>query len=215
MKNILIPKKIKFNKKRFGSEYDGGYIFAETPISNQKIYGFGVNNDISCEVDLNSYFGGDVNLYDGTCDFYGGLPKKFTYNKINVTSENINSIIDLSSNCIVKMDIEYSEYECIAALNSEILNNIEQFIIEFHMHNEFYLKLFYESIIKLQQTHKIFHLHGNNDGWYINEIPSVFEISFLNKKLCDIEEIDYGPYPNSILDRVNNKNWPDMNFKWW
>jgi hypothetical protein len=218
MRDILIPKKIKFEKARFGSKFDGGYIFAKTDLIDYKIFGFGVNNDISCEVSLNDYFKGTVDLFDGTCDFNYKLPLNFSYNKINIDKNNINEILKCDKPIILKMDIEGYEYECLSNLNDEILNNIHQIGVEFHLWNEsgYSMEEFYKIILKIQKTHKIFHIHGNNNfGIYRDSIPHLLELSFINKKLCDLNDNDNGEYPVLNLDFPNVPHKEELYFKWW
>jgi len=214
MKNLLIPQKIIFEKQRFGNNHDGDYVFAKTPIKNQKIYGFGVDNDISCEIDLQKYFSGTVDLFDGTCEFNSNLPLGFTYNKLNITKENINSILNLTSPIILKMDIEGYEFECLSSIEENVLQNIEQLIVEFHLHN-FNIDYFYNIVFNLNKTHKIFHIHGNNCCGLLNEIPAVVELSFINKKLCNLTENDNNLYPDPKLDFKNLNDRDELFFKWW
>jgi hypothetical protein len=218
MRDILIPKNIKFEKARFGSKSDGGYIFAKTNLIDYKIFGFGVNNDISCEVSLNEYFKGTVDLFDGSCDFNATLPPNFIYNKININKNNINEILKCDKPIILKMDIEGYEYECLSNLNNKILNNLHQIVVEFHLWDGigYSMDEFYKIILKIQETHKIFHIHGNNnDGIYKDSIPKLLELSFINKKLCDLNDNDNGKYPILNLDFPNNPFKEELHFMWW
>lgn len=227
MRDLVIPKKIKFEKSRFGRNCDGGYIFAKTPLRNQKVFGFGVSNDISCESDLFNYFKTSVNLFDGTCDFPGVLPENFTYNKENISGENINRILKIDNPIILKMDIEGYEFPSLLSIEDSVLENIEQMVVEFHLAPDIapiancnsldeLLDKFFEIIKKIQKTHKIFHIHGNNFvGLLSNSIPIVVELSFINKKICDIDEIDDGNYPDPNLDYRNTDFNPELVFKWW
>jgi len=223
MRDLLIPRKISYEKVRFGNKGDGGYIFAKTPVTNQKIHGFGVFNDISCEVDMKNYFGGEVDVYDGEEDFRGELPEGFKYHKMFITGDNINQIVNNGLPSIVKMDIEGWEFDCINKMTDDTLKNIEQFIVEFHLNDE-RLPYFYALIHKLLKTHKIFHIHGNNCcGVFADSVPRIVELSFINRNLCNIDEIDNGEYPVPGLDYKNidyspldhSLGWPELLFKWW
>lgn len=218
MRDILIPKKTKFEKFRFGPNFDGGYIFAKTDLIDYKIFGFGVNNDISCEVALNNYFKSSVDLFDGTCEFNYKLPSNFTYNKVNINKNNINEILKNDKPIILKMDIEGYEYECLSNLKEEILNNIHQIGVEFHLWDGsgYTMEEFYKIILKIQKTHKIFHIHGNNNaGLYKDSIPQLLELSFINKNLCNINNTDYSEYPVLNLDFPNRPFEKELYFKWW
>jgi hypothetical protein len=215
MKNLLIPKKCIFKKARFGPTRDGGYIFAKTNLKNQKIYGFGVGNEIDCEIDLHEYFKGPVNLFDGTCDYNNILPNNFTYNKVNITKDNINNLLKNDTNIIVKMDIEGSEFECLHSIESSILNNIEQLVIEFHLGYS-NINFFYSILQKIDQTHKVIHIHGNNCcGLNAVGLPNVLEVSYINKNICNLDENDTTNIPVMDLDYKNLDYHDELNFQWW
>ena len=110
LKNILIPKKIKFEKVRFGRNGDGGYIFAKPEPTGQSIFGFGVANDISCEIALNSYFGGKVELFESE-ETSVSLPQDFILHKKFVNGSDMADILKSDENIIIKMDIEGFEIE--------------------------------------------------------------------------------------------------------
>lgn len=78
---------------------------------------------------------------------------------------------------------------------------------------------------KLNKTHYIIHLHGNN--YYIQagetfystsnlpqiKLPEVFQATYINKKLCNnlLVEMKEIQFP-TILDYPNNKNANDIQF---
>lgn len=215
LQKLLIPKKLnkKYVKKRFGiQDYDGGYILIDNIESvNNTILGFGVDGDYSCELQLQQKYLGDVHLYDGTVDVVCREQNVF-FHKENITPSNINKIFDQFEKIIFKMDIEGSEYGAFESLSENNLKKIIQMSVEFHFPSENHLKIFK----KLNTTHKIFHVAANNCcGLMTNGIPTAFEVSYVNKEYCDIEEIDDSQYPTH-LDRMNTnlKPWP-LYFKWW
>jgi len=223
LKNILIPKKIKFEKVRFGRNGDGGYIFAKTEPTGQSIFGFGVANDISCEIALNSYFGGKVELFESE-ETSVSLPQDFILHKKFVNGSDMADILKSDENIIIKMDIEGSEFDCLDSISYNELGKVEQMVVEFHLNTGHMtkdlpgmgtLEDLYRVIEKISKTHKIFHIHGNSCcGVSTDGIPVVLELSFINKKLCDIDIIDDTDYPIPGLD-YPNMGPNDVYFKWW
>lgn len=215
LQKLLTPKKLnkKYIKKRFGvQDYDGGYILVDNiEFDNNTTLGFGVDGDYSCELQLQQKYQGDVHLFDGTVDIECKEQNVF-FHKQNITPSNINQIFDEFEKITFKMDIEGSEYGAFESLSENNLQKIIQMSVEFHFASENYLEIFK----KLNKTHKIFHVAANNCcGIMRNGIPSAFEISYINREYCDIEEIDDSEYPTH-LDRMNTnlRPWPLL-FKWW
>jgi hypothetical protein len=223
LKDILIPRKTKFEKIRFGKNGDGGYIFAKTEPKGQPIFGFGVLNDISCEIALNSYFGGKVELFESE-ETSVHLPDNFILHKKFVNGNDMSDIFKSDENIIIKMDIEGSEFGCLDSISHDEFEKVEQMVVEFHLNTSHLTKDMpivgspedlYRVIQKILKTHKIFHIHGNSCcGVSEDGIPVVLELSFINKKLCDIDLVDDSSYPIPGLD-FPNVGGQDVYFKWW
>jgi len=215
LQKLLIPKKLnpKYVKRRFGvQDYDGGYILIDNlDFTDNTILGFGVDGDYSCELQLQEQYPGDVHLYDGTVDVVC-KEKNVYFHKQNITPYNINEIFDNFKKITFKMDIEGHEYGAFHFLSENNLKKIVQMSIEFHWPEQKHISIFN----KINETHKIFHVAANNCcGIMSNGIPTCFEISYINREYCDIEEIDDSEYPTH-LDRMNTnlRPWPLL-FKWW
>ena len=132
------------------------------------------------------------------------------------------------------MDIEGSEFNWIDSMTETELDNFSQIVLEVHWPFDIYRM---NMLKKLNKTHYIIHIHGNNycdrdipkhlpsgrtyDGTVtINndkipqiKLPEVFEVTYINKKLCDyslvkIEEIQFP----TVLDYHNNPNADDIHF---
>ena len=132
------------------------------------------------------------------------------------------------------MDIEGSEFNWLDSMTETELNNFSQIVLEVHWPFDIYRM---NMLKKLNKTHYIIHIHGNNycdgdipkhlpsgrtyDGTItINnhkmpqiKLPEVFEVTYINKKLCDnlsveMKEIQFP----TILDYPNNPNSNDIYF---
>ena len=114
------------------------------------------------------------------------------------------------------------------------LDNCSQIVLEVHWPFDIYRM---NMLKKLNKTHYIIHLHGNNycdrdipkhllsgrtyDGTVtINnpkmsqiKLPEVFEVTYINKKLCDysLVRIEKIQFP-TVLDYPNNPHANDINF---
>ena len=190
---------VGFKKIRVGPNKDGGYVLLKEPskkISN--LLSFGVENNIDFEVDFNNKFRPiSTKLYDHTVD---KLPRKnnnFLFKKKGLgikknkkfdTLENITKKFD--KNNILKIDIEFDEWDIFENLSIDTLLKFKQIICEFHLffldendvdsNNQLtpYFKQFskdnykkinklllkrYENVFKKLNNHfTIFHISANN-----------------------------------------------------
>ncbi|MDR2601633.1 MAG: hypothetical protein LBC53_04180 [Spirochaetaceae bacterium] len=126
--------------------------------------------------------------------------------------EELGEVEDLS--VFIKMDIEGGEYLCLPCL-APYWDKINGLVIEFHDLKESGVK-FEELLDALSSRFYVAHTHGNNHSEliYKTEIPSVLEMSFINKKLApkDIKLCDK-EHPIKGLDAPCNKFREDYALK--
>jgi hypothetical protein len=101
------------------------------------------------------------------------------------------------------MDIEGSEYKWFACTSH--LKNIKQMVIEFHD-----IKLIYECLEKIAETHVIVHAHGNNYGEIVNKLPNVIELTFVRRDVSDTWSHNTTCLPIVGLDSPNNPRANDI-----
>jgi hypothetical protein len=219
------------NKIRCGVNKDGGYVIGD--INHESGYdcyiSAGVSNEESFSRDfINKYGLGKHNCFafDGTIQKY---PSKYTKkiqfvkkNISNVTTKNtvnLNGLIDFYNNIFLKMDIEGHEYKWLLSLNETQLKKFKQIAIEFHKINDDGMDVLHSDKIacfeKLNNTHYIIHIHGNNYANRTNNIPDVVEITYIRKDLFqnNIPEFNKQPLPIDKLDYPNNIKKEDYNLK--
>lgn len=234
MNNLELFKVHHFdNKVRLGAKNDGGYVIGILNDANYDCYiSCGVNNEESFSRDfinkynwLNEY---NCFAFDRTIR---GYPYRYT-NKISFISKNISDIDDdnfcnLSylmnkyNNIFLKMDIEGGEYKWLNYVSKDQLKKFKQIVIEFHgLTNDGWDCLYNDKIKcleKLNQTHFIIHVHGNNYGSIVNGFPDVLEVTYVNKDYFKgiIPEVNKCRLPIEGLDFPNdsNKNDYDLNYK--
>ena len=200
-------------KKRYGNQYDGGYVIADGLTYDCCISG-GAGGNITCEKDFAAVHGLMI-VYDATV----------TYDRIkniNVIGKNIGAMntwgttnihdwLGKHKNVFIKFDIEGAEFAWLDALPHVLQKNIKQMVIEFHGAEQSV-----KYIQQLQQTHSLIHVHGNNysptvriDG---HEFPNVYEATFVRSADFDIQ-LSANKYP-CPLDSPNNpyKNEIDLSY---
>jgi hypothetical protein len=245
------PKNIDgHNKIRVGSDRDGGYIMLEPRIYSDNsgiAYSFGIENEYLWDLQM-SQRGYQVYQYDGTVDnpsqeypllhFY-----KFNIcgtDKRNADEKTVKEIIaehhHTGKDIILQMDIEGSEWEVFQYIDEESITQFEQMIVEFHgiaVQGADFLQQI-EILEKLNRTHQVIHVHGNNYApaipldsahstnqdymaflKHICFLPTVLEVTYVRKINPVTKNIDYKFSPcfdvfPSLFDNVNCKDVSDI-----
>jgi hypothetical protein len=243
-KNIQVKQPLFFQLERFGSKNDGGYTIAKLTDPISAIMSFGVGTNIDFEL----YFaklGAIVLLFDGTIkklpvnnpNFYF-IPKNICGNKVPDIKEisfvkindifgpdfqfnqySLETIRSFGTNMILMMDIEGAEYDVLASIETNNLNQFSQIAIEFH---GLYSELFEEGVrinecFKiLNQTHELIVIHANNYGAYLTidefDYPDVIETTWLRKDLSTFKSTKNEfnikeNYPNNPKSRDLKLYW--------
>jgi hypothetical protein len=127
--------------------------------------------------------------------------------------KELGSIDDLS--ILLKMDIEGSEYLCLPHL-MPYLHKLNGMVIEFH--NLAIADTKGEKLLdEFAKEFYVIHVHGCNfaDLIYKTNIPSVLEMTFINKKLVQEKVVlSNKKYPIEGLDMPNNKFKEDYKISW-
>lgn len=196
-----------YDKVRIGPKKDGGYVILDQVSKKADLLMvFGVGDDIDFEIDFKSkYPKVNIFLYDHTIKDLPSSNNDFYFKSLGIShieSEKTNTLNfftefhdkERSLSKILKIDIEGSEWDLISEIDSEILKQFDQIIIEFHLFfvkynqvNSTYftnyftnlyealnkeLLLKYITILKkIQSTHYIYHAHTNNSlpPFYFND----------------------------------------------
>jgi FkbM family methyltransferase len=238
IKQLLIPYEFP-NLKRYGGNYDGGYILAENLLNESNIiYSYGVGPDeswITFDKEMLS-LNKKIFLYDNLKD-----SSWISYNSIYFKSEYVNSkniynhIIENSHtgnhNMVLKMDIEGNEYETLLYCNDDIFKHFNQITIEVHDIVNSHLEPYYlinadDNILrwenkiklfnKLNEKYTLVHIHGNNNSSRIIEgIADVLELSYIRNDCMPYKNILEESCPRAHLDYPNNTKLPDIFMNWW
>jgi hypothetical protein len=114
-------------------------------------------------------------------------------------------------NLLVKMDIEGAEYRVLPGLIG-FASRIGYLTLEFHETGAF-RKTFEDIVRKIQKTHFIAHLHGNNGGEVAKDgLPELLEISFVKGRPRAKAKV--ATLPNDLVDSCNVPGRNDYKISW-
>lgn len=227
MANTKYFNLFEFNKKeRLGERGDGGYVIALLDDTIYDCYiSCGINNEESFSRDfINKYNTNkeDNYAFDGTIiDYPYHYTDKITFIKKNIGGHNDDFITNLSfliekyNNIFLKMDIEGGEYPWLNNITEAELSNFKQIVIELHGVNDDSYGENYKNkmncLNKLNNTHYLVHLHGNNHAGITNNIPDVLEATYIHKSYFKtVPLLDNKDYPLQDLDFKNYVYLPEL-----
>lgn len=195
---------------------------------NSICYSLGIGTDVSWDLQMAGY-GAQVFQFDHTVAGPPEPHENFHFAPVMIGAQddaknNIRSLAGaIEQNrhignipMIMKMDIEDSEWEVLAATPTEILARFEQIVLEFHGLNRLYNGHWYtklETTLRhMRRSHMPVHVHGNNFGGIsVIEgvpVPDVLEVTYASRHRYMFSRTDeIFPTP---LDRPCNSTLPDL-----
>ena len=219
---ILTTYKSPTTLIRVGPQNDGGYIIADG-FDYDLFISCGISNDIRFEDAF-------LDIHNIKCIAFDGTIQSIPHHKNNIewisknigfsnteNTTNLKEYIKMNKKIFLKMDIEGSEFNWLDSMTESDLDNFKQIVIEFHWPFDIYRM---NMLKKLNKTHYIIHIHGNNCSGTIPiyndnlpkiNLPEVFEVTYINKKLCNSLEMTEIQLPTNV-DSPNNPYAPDIYF---
>lgn len=229
---------------RLGNKSDGGYVvLREICEKTEMVCSYGIGADIEFEKDFMDHFQkARIELYDPTISQIPIIEKpsssvRVTFKKEGIGNGYNNKHRIKKNNTLLKLDIEWDEWDFLDHILEEDLARITQFIVEFHIVNvevtkkytpyftKFYsniydhinLKIFAQYIRvlkKINQFFYLYHLHPNNSLPILNiggyEIPPLLEASFVNKHCVFSTQKFKESLPLKNLDYPNKTDRTDI-----
>ena len=210
-------------KIRCGSPHDGGYILIDDFGGAAQAFSFGVETNDDWDLELAGR-GLEVHQFDHSVERAPSTHPNLRFHRTKIApvrAEGCATFEDLISGCtapdlIVKMDIEFSEWDVLDATDTVALARCRQLCVEFHgleqlAHADFLARA-NRVFSKLAATHGVFHVHANNYGPIANvlniSVPCVLEISFGARSRYVFAKSDE-IFPGQ-LDTPNNPRHPDI-----
>lgn len=224
--NDLIIYKTHYNKLRIGRNGDGGYVVLDIPNINYDMFiSGGISNDDSFEHEfINKYKNISCEAFDFSVDKLPHPSDRINFNKKFISTinndkyTNLNFYMEKYNNIFLKLDIEGSEHKWFEYLNDIQLNSISQMVVEFHYYPNITKNFKYFS--KINKFFYLVHLHANNcrtklsnSGLFEykgNNIPWVFECTFINKRYIDNVKVNNIQVPDNSFDYKNIHNNDDI-----
>lgn len=192
-------------KKRYGRDYDGGYVMLDSIERARVCYSLGISDDVSWDLVM-AGFGSQIYMYDHTVAAAPQDHPQFHFQKLGIApsddlAPDLRSLETLirtngharQSGMILKMDIESWEWACFAEVNPDILRLFDQIVCEFHhtrmFRKESWLSRAEKAFARLHETHQVVHVHGNNN-LDMNDlsgfvVPEVFELTYARRGTYD------------------------------
>ena len=216
------PKGKKFI--RLGNQFDGGYVIVDTLECLDSVLSLGVGTDISFEVDLSKHVK-RIDFYDYSVEHLPVEIANSTFFKLGVSGtsqpgfvslEEAVSSFRIEDNILLKMDIESSEWDVLIHAPKGQLLRFHQIVVEFHglleISSEQKGNQILASLQKINETHKLVHLHVNNYEPVIIvagvPIPNVLEATYLR---ADQDTFEQFSLPRGLnLNLPNNPNKLDV-----
>lgn len=205
---------------------DGGYVMVDDFSNSNIAYSFGINNDISWD-NLMAERGYDIYQYDHTINFLPAYRTEFHWFKEGIAgtdteNEQLKSLkcfLDRNGhsdkkNMILKMDVEGAEWDFLETVTPEVLKQFDQIVFEMHnLVRSKESKRIVRLLEKLNETHALIHLHGNNSSVLLkigNTIfPDVIETSYVSREKYNISELETVTLPTN-LDAPNDRGRRDI-----
>ena len=209
LKKALKIKNVKnYPLVRIGQQNrDGGYIMVNNFQLGGIAYSFGINNDVSWDNAM-ANLGYNIQMYDHTINMLPYYIEGFYFHREGISGidqedaplKTLKYYINKNGhnkakNMILKMDVEGVEWDFLETVDSRLLKKFDQITFEYHgLIQTKYKNKIINQLKKLNKTHQLVHLHGNNSGYMlkIHDVifPNVMEATYVNKDKYEFVEND-------------------------
>ena len=182
---------------RLGPEGDGGYLVPNDLVGIEACFSPGVGHKSRFEKDCADH-GMQVFLADGSVEAPAVAHQEFNFTRKHIgatTSSEFmtvdgwveSSLPGLSSDLLLQIDIEGSEYETFLSMSKKLMQRLRIIVAEFHFLELFWSRPFFgiasRAFEKILETHSCVHIHPNNNEGALNKggltIPYCMEFTFL------------------------------------
>jgi hypothetical protein len=221
------------NVIRIGSKNDGGYVLINKSFESSLLISMGIGDNLDFEEDWLEC-GGKVVAYDGTItkinssvltestNFFKWIKHNVNFIgdeesiSINQAIDNALEVFNIKGNdCVLKMDIEKSEWSALEEISEENLSRFDQIIVEFHDIIKLTL-IDYSKVnrvlLKLHQNFDLVWKHENNFAPYFmhrnTRFFDVVETTWHNKNSLKTSSFVTKPKVIEALNSPNDPSYP-------
>lgn len=234
LRELLQVRRLSSNdlaKVRIGKENDGGYVLLDDFKEGGIAYSFGISDDVSWDSDMVDR-GYDVYMYDHTIPALPMEKERFHFFKQGLAGDNsaypqlatLKKYLEENGHSshqhmILKVDVEGAEWDWLQSVEEATLNQFDQIVIELHWCTNYSLReKILKGIQKINKTHGVLHLHGNNYArvFWLDGIPhpDVLEVLWVNRSVYSIDD-SYRARPMEPLDQPNALERDEINLTGW
>ena len=220
----LVPHSPEVELVRIGPRGDGGYLVPSDWNNVEALFSPGIAGSSAFEVPF-AERGISCYLADASVDGPAEDHPNFFFRPLFLGAETKDKFISLSdwmrlegvnsTNLALQMDIEGSEWEVFASTAPELLSRFRYIVIELHnlhrLTSRSFLAEAEDVLSKLQSSHFVAHVHGNNYGVLLNydgvKLPEVLELTLLRRTDYKCGSAGYFQHP---LDQPNNPRFREV-----
>lgn len=223
----LRPEKTQHRLIRIGPDGDGGYLVPEDFTTVEAVFSPGVSDESGFELQM-AEKGIPCFLADASVSGPAQTHPRISFDPKFIGANDDGEFVRLDTwvnqknmtraQKLLQMDIEGHEWSVFDVTDSTVLEKFRIMIVEFHdlhqLANPEFLSLANRAMAKILQTHKVLHVHGNNNAPALfiggKWIPQVIEVTFHTKE----GRVTNGqPNLPNDLDQKNSRWLPEVKIK--
>lgn len=222
---LLRPQQAKGMRKiRVGADRDGGYVMLDDLAEIEAALSLGIGPDVSWDLDL-AERGIPVWQFDHTISapprahpLFHFEPKKIVARQQSDNEVTLPSLLQgvTGKQLLLKIDIEGDEWNVLAQVESALLGNCRQIVMEFHdflsIRNPAWTQKAQAALLAITRDYGVVHVHGNNLSKHIllkdHCLPDSLEVTFAHQRFYNLEPTDE-TFPGA-QDKKNNRFFPDF-----
>lgn len=226
--NLIRPwQMISDVKVRIGSKGDGGYVMPSSSLRSNTVLSIGIGNEVSFDNQL-AEAGARVLQFDHTIEAPPSTRTGIEFHRMGWGARDEHPLLSLASmvrmvdwsharHPILKFDTEGAEWDCLMAADSADLERFEVLAGEFHAFDRLVDRGHFDRVMavfrKIQQTHRVIHMHANNAGGMVMlggiPFPRLLELTFMRRHSASFHGHSAEPIPGP-LDSPNVPQLPDL-----
>jgi hypothetical protein len=210
-----------FELKLYGGKHDGSYVLSSKILSDTNAaYSYGIGHNVNFDLDIAKNFSFPIFQYDHTVNGPPVENPNFIFKKEALSSVNILKHLQENNHfgrndLLLKMDTEGAEYELFKNADTAIFKHFNQIVVEIHKIRNLDEKCI-NLLISLFAAHKLVHIHANNYGTIIDNLPETLELTLVRDDLLPKDvKLSNKTAPIEGLDTPNCPNRSDYELAWW
>lgn len=211
-------------KVRLGRKSDGGYVIVDG-LEYDCYISCGMSDEVSFdEAFVRQHPDVPAHAYDGTVRRPRALPESVMFFRTNIgpsESPTTTNLVHMSGpyhEIFLKMDIEGAEWKWLLEIPNQMLQSVKQIAIELHgLFDGSYGATVADktaALERLNETHRLVHVHGNNYGSINNSVPNVLETTWIRKDV-GLAGLNERSFPINGLDFANDLTKQDYLLNRW